>query len=166
MSTENLEHREALKKLKSLVEGIKTCMLATNMQYLPLNVRPMHTLQIDDTGNIWFFNSKDSMQYTDLQQDSRVQLFYADPGKTEFLSVYGTATSSRDQDKIDELWNPMVKAWFSGKEDPDLMLLRISPQDAYYWDTRHNKLVSLFKLAASALTDGHTDAGVKGRLKV
>lgn len=166
MSTKNLEHRDALKKLKELVEDIETCMLATHLEYLPLNVRPMQTLQVDDTGNIWFFNSKDSLQYTDIQQDSRVQLIYSHPGKTEFLSIYGTAHISHDQDKIDELWHPMVKAWFDGKNDPDLMLLRVSPQDAYYWDTKHNKLVSLFKIAASAVSDHSYDDGMKGRLKI
>lgn len=166
MSIENLEHRDALKKLRSLVEDIKTCMLTTNMDFLPLNVRPMHTLEIDDTGNIWFFNSKDSMQYTDIQNDNRVQLFYADPQKTEFLSIYGTASLSQDQEKIDALWNPMAKAWFSGKEDPDLSVLRIAPQDAYYWDTKHNKLVTLIKMAASAAGKGRGADGVKGKLKV
>lgn len=166
MSTENLEHREALKKLKELADDIKTCMLATNLEYLPLNVRPMQTLQVDDTGNIWFFNSRDSLQYTDIQQDNRVQLMYGHPGKTEFLSIYGTAHISRDQDKIDELWHPMVKAWFEGKDDPNLMLLRVSPQDAYYWDTKYNKLISLFKIAAATVSGHSTDDGVKGRIKI
>ena len=91
---------------------------------------------------------------------------YSHPGNTEFLSVYGKAYISRDQDKINELWHPMIKAWFDGKDDPDLMLLKVEPQDAYYWDTKNNKLVTLLKIAASALTDYEEDDGIQGRLKI
>lgn len=149
MSTESPEHREALKKFKELIRDIGICMLATNMEYLPLNVRPMQTLQVDDTGNIWFFNSKDSLQYTDIQQDQRVQLLYSDPAKSEYLSVYGTASIFRDEDKIDELWQPGFKSWFGSKDDHNLMLLRISPQDAYYWDLKHHRHISLFKTTSA-----------------
>ena len=166
MSIQNLDRPAALKKLKSLAEDIKICMLTTNLEYLPLNVRPMHTLEVDQKGNLWFFNSKDSLQYTDIQSDARVQLMYSHPGNTEFLSVYGKAYISRDQDKINELWHPMIKAWFDGKDDPDLMLLKVEPQDAYYWDTKNNKLVTLLKIAASALTDYEEDDGIQGRLKI
>ena len=166
MSTKNLEHPEALKKLKAMVEDIKICMLATNLDILPLNVRPMQTLESDDTGNIWFFNSRESLQYTDIQNDPRVQLIYSDPGKTQFLSVYGVATISKDQDKIDELWDSKYRTWFHGKDDPDLMVMRVSPQDAYYWDTKHNKLITLFTTLTSTISKETPDVGVKGKLKV
>lgn len=166
MSTQHLEHREALKKMKALVDDIKTCMLATNLGKLPLSVRPMQTLQIDDTGNLWFFNSRESLQYTDIKNDPRVQLIYSHPGKTEFVSIYGVATESQDMDKINELWNIAAKAWFSGKNDPNLMVLRVSPQDAYYWDTNSNKLVTLFSTLTAAFSDEHPEPGQKGNLEI
>lgn len=163
---QDLDHNEAMLKLKELVNDIDTCMLATDLGEVPLKVRPMHTMETDSEGNIWFFTSKDSTQYEDIENDARVQLIYSHPGKTEFLSVYGTATISNDRSRIEELWTPIAKTWFEGKNDPNLVLLCVSPEDAYYWDTKNNKLVSLFKIAASSVSGMSADDGVKGDLNL
>ena len=34
-----------------------------------------------------------------------------------------------------------ANAWFDGKDDPNVSILRIAPEDVYYWDT---KLVNSF----------------------
>lgn len=163
---EHLDHNEAMIKLKELIDDIEVCMLATRPGDVPLSVRPMHTLQTDKDGNIWFFTTRNSSQYRDISEDERVQLIYSHPGKTEFLSVYGTATLSEDKVKTEELWTPVAKTWFSGKDDPNLVLLKVVPDDAYYWDTKHNKLISLLKVAASSVSDMSADDGVRGKLNL
>ncbi|ELR73733.1 Putative general stress protein 26 [Fulvivirga imtechensis AK7] len=165
-NTQDLDHNEAMIKLRELIDDIDTCMLVTDLDTKPLKVRPMHTLDTDSEGNIWFFTTKNSSQYTDIHEDRDVQLIYSHPGKTEFLSVYGTAEISEDRTKIEELWTPMANTWFKGKDDPNLALLRVSPEDAYYWDTKTNKLVSLVKIAASSVTGMSADDGRKGKLNL
>jgi len=34
---------------------------------------------------------------------------------------------------IERLWNPFVAAWFEGKDDPKLALLRLDPESAKIW---------------------------------
>jgi general stress protein 26 len=81
--------------------------------------------------------------------------------------VYGTAEISTDKQKIDKYWSTMVKAWFpEGKDDPNLTLIKVKPEDAYYWDTKNNKLVSLIKIMTSVVTGKTADDGVEGELKV
>ena len=74
----------------------------------------MATQQVDDEGNFWFFSGKDSNKNIDIGHGSKVHLLYGVPGKQHYLSVEGEATISKDRAKIDELWSPMVKAWFQG----------------------------------------------------
>jgi len=96
-----------------------------------------------------------------------VQLIYAKNSNSHFLTITGKAEIVKNKSKIEELWNPMVKAWFpGGKDDPDLSLIKIVPQDAYYWDTPHGKMVTLLKIAASAITGKKLEEGIHGNIKV
>lgn len=165
--TKNLHNEEAIKKMKDLVEDIRTCMFCTEVQNLPFKTRPMATLEVDDEGNFWFFSSKESNKNDEIKTDDRVQLIYAKGGDSEFLSLNGNAHIITDQAKIDELWNTYAKAWFQGgKDDPNITVLKVVPDDAYYWDTVHGKVVSLLKIAASVVSGKTMDDGVEGKISV
>ena len=84
------------------------------------------------------------------------------------MSVFGKAEIVNDRSKIVELWAPMAKTWFKeGKDDPNISLIKVIPEDAYYWDTKNNKMVSLIKFAMGAIgITPKNDGGVEGRLKV
>ena len=61
----------------------------------------------------------------------------------------------------------MAKAWFQeGKDDPNLSLIKVTPENAYYWEPKHNKMVTLFKMASSAVTGEQMDIGNQGKLEV
>ena len=161
----NLSHDDAIKKMKELAEKENICMFVTKLSDIPLNGRPMATQQVDDKGNFWFFSASTSDKNRDIVSDERVQLFYANKGSSEYLSVYGKAEIVYDMAKNEELWNPMVKAWFKeGKDDPELTLIKVTPEDAYYWDTKNNKLVSLLKIVGSVVSGKTLDDSVEGKL--
>ncbi|MEP7253354.1 MAG: pyridoxamine 5'-phosphate oxidase family protein [Ginsengibacter sp.] len=165
--TMNLIDEKAVKKIRELAKDANICHFVTNLSTTPLSSRPMATQQVDDDGNIWFISDKESDKNHDIQSDDRVQLFYAANGNYEYLSVYGTAEIVFDKAKIHELWTSMAKAWFpDGVDDPAISLIKVSPEDGYYWDTKNNKLVSLFKIAKSMVTGKTDDDGVQGTLKV
>lgn len=76
----------------------------------------------------------------EIKTDGQVQLIYSKGGDSEFLSIYGKAQITKDQDKIDELWNGYAKAYFQdGKRDPDISLIKVIPEEGYYWETVHGK---------------------------
>ena len=165
--TENLVSQEAVTKLRELIEHCPTCMFGTDLESAPFHVCPMHAQEVDDAGSIWFFSGLDSEHAAHIRQDGRVQLIFSNPSKYEFLTVFGEATLSRDQQKIDELWKPLVKAWFpDGKDDPNLSLIRVSPSKAHYWDTKDGKLVVLAKILVGTVTGKREDGGVQGDLRV
>lgn len=165
--TKNLQNEEALKKIKELVEDIKTCMFCTNSTGIPFNTRPMATADIDDEGNIWFISNAESHKNDEIKNDDKVQLIYAKGGNNHFLSIAGKAMVVKDQAKIDEVWNIFIKTWFkNGKKDPNVSLIKVIPDDVYYWDTVHGKMVSLLKIAVSAVSGASMDDGVEGKISI
>ena len=99
--------------------------------------------------------------------DARVQLFFLNTSKYEFLSLYGMATVTRDRQKIDELWTDIAKAWFpEGKDDPRVTVIKVTPEDGFYWDTKDGKLVSMVKILASAVAGKTFTEGVEGTIAV
>jgi general stress protein 26 len=163
----NLVNREAIEKIQDIAKDADICLFATNLSQLPISARPMSTQQVDDEGNLWFLSSKGSHQNVDIQADSRVQLFYSNKGSAEYLSVYGEASVFQDKKMAEELWTPMAKTWFTeGVDDPDLTIIKVVPSEAFYWDTKNNKMISLLKIITGALTGKTMDDGVKGEIKL
>ena len=164
--TKNLHNEEAKTKLKELVDDIKTCMFCTKTENIPFNTRPMATVDVDDDGNLWFMSNEESNKNHEIKDDSQLQLIYAKSGDNHFLSIAGKAYIVRNQQKVDKYWNMFAKAYFDGKNDPDLTLLKIVPETAYYWDIVHGKMVSLLKIAISAVSGKTMDDGVEGEIKL
>ena len=60
-----------------------------------------------------------------------------------------------------------MEAWFEkGKEDPNIRLLMVSPQEAHYWDSGSNKIATLFSLLKNAITGSQEDIGREGDLNL
>jgi general stress protein 26 len=166
-SIQHLDHADAIKKMREIVDHTNVCMFTTNLSEAPLSTRPMATQKVDDEGNFWFLSDEYSHKNLDLKTDSRVQLIYGNPSKYEFMSVYGHAMEYKDRDKIEAIWSNVAKAWFKGgKDDPTLTAVMVIPDEAYYWDTKNNKVVSLVKIFASMVSDKTLDDGVEGKLRV
>ena len=162
----NLTDKEATKKIQELAND-QTCHFCTFIGPYEFTTRPMYTQKVEDDGAIWFFSGKSSNKDDQISTNNKVQLLYGDPGKSNYLSVVGEAFIVEDQNKIDELYTPYVKAWFQGgKDDRDISLLKVVPSDAYYWDTKHGKVVSFIKIMASIVSGKTMDDGIEGTLSV
>src|ERR1700759_4938503 len=133
---QNLDREETIEKFKELVKHNAVCLFTTNLSSVPLETRPMSTQKVCDQGNFWFLSSRDSNKNNEIGNGSDVQLFFSNTSDSEYLSVFGKATISTDKSKIEELWTPIAKAWFTeGKDDPRITVIKVTPKDAFYWDT-------------------------------
>jgi general stress protein 26 len=163
----NLTKQEAIDKFKELVKHESTCLFTTRLTEVPLTTRPMGVKEVCDQGNFWFMSPSDSDKNQEIMIDPRVQLFFVNTSNYEFLSVYGTATITRDPAKIDKYWSDIAKAWFpEGKEDPRVTIIKVTPEEGFYWDTKDGKLVSMIKILASAVTGKTLQEGVEGTISV
>jgi general stress protein 26 len=163
----NLTHQEAIEKFKELVKHESTCLFTTRLTKVPLTTRPMSVQKVCDQGNFWFLSPADSDKNQEIALDPRVQLFFVNTSNYEFLTVYGKASISRDRQKIEEFWSDIARAWFpEGKDDPRVTVIKVTPEEGFYWDTKEGKLVSMIKILASAVTGRTLEEGVEGTLSV
>ncbi|MFV0190729.1 MULTISPECIES: pyridoxamine 5'-phosphate oxidase family protein [Empedobacter] len=168
MSTENLSNQDAIDKLSDMINDIDICMFSAfpNQLFYPHTV-PMSRQEVDESGNIWFLFSSESELHQFIESNSKVSLSFSDVGSYKFLSINGIATITRDQDRIAKYWNKFVEAWFDkGKEDPNIRILKVVPKEAYYWDNKTNKLMTLLKVATSAISGEKMDLGKEGSLEI
>ncbi len=163
----NLQSKEAIEKLQEIVNEVNTCMFCTYSGKNELQSRPMASLKTDDQGNIWFMSDKTSKKNSEILGNGRVDLLYSHPSKDSFLSVRGAAEITQDKKMIDELWTPIAKVWFTeGKDDPRICVIKVIPDEAYYWDTKHGRMVEMFKLLTALVTGKTMDDGVEGTIKI
>ncbi|MBC7421063.1 MAG: pyridoxamine 5'-phosphate oxidase family protein [Bdellovibrio sp.] len=128
---------ESLGKIERLLKVIKAGMLTTINSKQELCSRPMILQQFDlQAGELWFFTGRQTGKVFDIEKDSRVNIAFASPGSSSFVSVYGAAEIVDDKQKEKELWNPALLAWFpEGLKDPNLVLLCVKINSVEYWDS-------------------------------
>ena len=165
---ENLHGTNAIEKIKEMVKASPSCFFCSNIQTgKAFDTRPMAVQEIDDQGNFWFLSSNDSHKNSEVQSDPEVQLLFQGSDYSDFMSIYGTATVSEDKERIKELWNPMLKTWFTeGVDDPRISVIMVKPTEGYYWDTKHNKAVGLIKRTVGAIVGKTIDDSIEGNLSV
>ncbi len=161
------EKEEAVKKFKELVKDVSVCMFTTVDDHNNLYSRPMSTVNIDDEGNAWFFTNEFSETIQEVSKDNNVHLIYAHPAKNVYVTVKGSCTVILNRKKIDELWTPLLKAWFpNGKEDPKLCLVKVVTEEASYWNSNSGSMGVYFKmLKAIANREKYQEKDV-GKLKL
>jgi len=148
---------EAIEKLSSLIKGIDICMLTTNDGGV-LRSRPMSTQDFEFNGDLWFFTDQETHKTEEIERDNRVNVSYAASTKATFVSVSGTASLVKDQQKINELWRPSHKVWFpKGKDDPNLLLLKVEVEQAEYWDLSSGALIHIYSFLKSMITGAQPD---------
>jgi len=151
--------QNSIEKIRKLTEDIDFCMLTT-IDAGHMRSRPMSTQQTEFDGDIWFFTSDDTHKMDEIARDNRVCAAYAKPDSDTYVSISGRAEVVKDRAKMEELWNPVLKAWFpDGLEDPHLCLLKVTAEQAEYWDSPSGKLVQLFGFVKAIATGEEADWG-------
>lgn len=127
--------------------------------------QPM-TAQIegDEGGPIWFFTASDTDLVGAVGGGAAGVLHFVDKGQHLFASVSGRMTVDTDRAVVDRLWNPFVAAWYEGKDDPKLRLLRFEPGDAQIWLNENNLFAGLKMLLGADPKAEYKDKVAQTRL--
>jgi general stress protein 26 len=164
----DLTGTEAGKKIKELAEKSDTCYFCTKITTSePLRTRPMAVRKVDEAGTFWFLSANDSHKNAEIATDKQVQLLFQGSEHSDFLSIYGDASISTDKGLIKDLWNPLLKTWFTeGEDDPRITVIRIDTRQGYYWDNKHGNTVAFAKMAVGAVLGKTLDDSIEGTLTV
>jgi general stress protein 26 len=151
-TTSHSSHADGVKKVAEIIKDLRMAMLVTiDERGLP-NSRPMATQGDDFSGTLWFFTDRNSPKVRDVANNPSVNVVFMKSADESYLSLVGTAEVDNDRDRMRALWSPWMKSWFESAEDPDLCLLRVTVDEAEYWDTPGGKVASLFSLVKGAVT--------------
>lgn len=145
-------------RVRELINRIGFAMLVTHSHAGTLHGRPMATANVEEQWDkLWFATQRGSAKVDELAHDDRVCLAYSGSGN-DWVSIAGRARLVDSLAKKRELWQPGWKNWFDGPEDPEMLLIEVTPEIGEYWDA-HNRAVVLAKLALTAVTGKKTDLG-------
>jgi general stress protein 26 len=98
------------------------------------HARPMTAQLEGERGPIWFFTAKDNAIVQSLAKGNRAIATFASKGHDLFATVHGSLHVDDNRAVIDKLWNRYVAAWYErGKDDPNLALLRLDPEQGEIW---------------------------------
>lgn len=156
-----------IKHLAELMKDIKFAMLTTVEEDGTLHSRPMTTQAVDFDGDLWFFTRVSAPKVWEAAQHREVNVAFADPVKSKFISASGKATLVRDREKMKQLWSPVLKIFFSeGIDDPEIALLKITIEKAEYWDSAPTSIGRAFNLGAAYVTKDPSKLGEHAKVEL
>jgi general stress protein 26 len=123
-----------------------------------LRSRPMSAYLEREENTIYFLTDARHHKDDEIARNAGVNLSFADAGSQKYISVTGNASVSNDRAKIKELFSTPAKAWWSSADDPNIRVLKITPDDAEYWDSP-GSVISYVKMAAAAVTGTRPNIG-------
>ncbi len=162
----DLSGAAAAAKIKDLAGRAESCFFCTEAAtHGSSHSRPMAVQQVDEQGTLWFLSSADSHKNEEVALDPVVHLYFQASAHSGFLTLTGTVNTSRDRAKIEELWKPIMKTWFTeGIDDPRITVLRVTRTEGYYWDTKHGRAVAGLKMLVGAAIGKTLDDSIEGQL--
>lgn len=164
---ENLSGPGAIERIREVVKKTESCFFCTAVSAGSGSgaTRPMSVQKVDDAGTLWFLSASDSHKNAELAEHPAVRLFFQGSEHSGFLTLTGTATVTRDRKKIKELWEPILKTWFTeGEGDPRITAIGVAPSGGYYWDNKHGNAVAGIKMMIGAAIGKTLDDSIEGRL--
>ncbi|MCT9868134.1 pyridoxamine 5'-phosphate oxidase family protein [Paenarthrobacter aurescens] len=160
-----MTEEQGINKVVDIINDSRIGMLTTINDAGVLVSRPLAVQDVKDDGDMWFFTGLGTSQVAHVRQDPRVNVSF---GKnTEWVSVAGTAEVVTDRQKIHEMWNQVVEAWFpDGPDTPDVCLLRVDSESAEYWTSPGGTAATVLQWVKSKVTHSRFSVGESGTVEL
>ena len=144
--------------LQERIGSMRFAMFTTRDQNGHLVSQPMTKQEVDEEGGLWFYTRTTTELWDNIAHEPEVNISFANNDDSTYVSVSGQAERVVDRTQIKALWNAMVQAWFpAGPEDEHVVLVRVMPHAAEYWDSNDSKMVRMFAMAKAAVTGSTPD---------
>ncbi len=123
--------------------------------------RPM-TAQFEgdeDRGPLWFFTSQDS-ELVQAGGGAATAVFVAKDHDL-FARIEGKLVEDTRPEMVEKLWNPFVAAWYDGKDDPDIALMRLDLNSAEIWENASSLVAGIKALFGAKPQQDYKDKVAK-----
>lgn len=119
------------------------------------SLRPMTHFADREAATIWFLTSRKTDLAEEIGEGAASRFCVMDEEKGIYAVATGMLKPSDDEKKLDELWGPVTGAWFKGRDDPDLMLLRFALHDAELWTSTDSSVQFGLEIARANMDSRH-----------
>jgi len=128
------------------------------------HLQPMTHFFDRENGCLWFISSNRTDLVGHLAGGARDAHFTVTSGKGQlYACMSGPLAVADDPEKLDELWSPMASMWFDGgKDDPDVVLLRMPLHEAAVWLNEAGTLRFGIEMVRGAMSDHDPEVGEHG----
>lgn len=121
-------------KASSFIIDNPIAMMTTLCNEKGLDSRPMHTIEVDFMGNIYFYLNLETIPAAQIEANNKVHLSYNN--KKSYLSITGVGEIQYDRAVVMQYWDDSMKTLIGLEyEDPRLAVLKVSPEYIDYWET-------------------------------
>lgn len=111
-------------------------------------------------GAVWFFTRRDNR----LGAAGPAMAQYVSTGHDLFACVSGRLVEETDEALIDRFWTNPIAAWFDGREDPALLVLRFELDEMEVWNTDMSLMGKIKMMIGGRIKPG--EAGDHAEIKV
>ncbi|RXZ00424.1 pyridoxamine 5'-phosphate oxidase family protein [Fictibacillus sp. S7] len=136
-----MNQEEFKQKIKDIVDSNPVGTLSTVSQNKP-NARYMYFQRDDIT--LLTATSKQTHKVDEIEENPNVHVLlgYTD-WDSPYIEMQGTIRVREKEVIKEEFWQDMMKHWFTGKDDPDLIILEIQPTSFRLMNSKEKEPVTL-----------------------
>lgn len=131
-----------------------------------MHARPMAYSAVEGDGDLWFFTKHDSRKVQEIKADPHTLVCFSDPKSQTYVTITGESHLVTERSKVKELWKEPYRTWFpGGPDDSNIILVRVRPQHAEYWDTPSSLMVYAYGYVKAAVTGKPAKPGDVGAVR-
>jgi general stress protein 26 len=157
--------RDQHDRVWEVIEKARVGMLVTRFAG-GLRARPLEARPDRDANAIYFVTDVRGAKDDEVEVAPEVCLVFIDHAEKAYLSITGRAEVRRDPEKAREIWKSTDDAWWSGPDDPNVRVLRVTPITAELWDGPASKAVAAYEFAKARLTGEKPNLGENRKVTV
>ena len=148
-----------------IIEKVGVCMLTTRFAG-GLRARPVESRPDRDAGLIWFVTDAHSDKEHEIEAEHDVGLVFIDHAANAYLSITARAAVLFDHAQAASIWKSTDSAWWSGPDDPNVCVLRITPVTAELWDGPASTAAVIYEFAKARITGEKPNLGENRKVTV
>ncbi|TJX73164.1 MAG: general stress protein [Mesorhizobium sp.] len=155
---------QATDRIWELARDIDICMFVTwDGEYN--RARPLSARVRREEGAIYFLVNEDSAKNEQLAKYPKVTLAWSDSSHYKYVTISGSAAVTNDRGKIAELWEKTDKAWWESASDPEIRLIKVTPDEGELWDSP-GFVVATAKMVFAAVSGTKPDVGDNAKVQL
>jgi general stress protein 26 len=149
------------------IDDVHVVMMTTRRADGHMQSRAMATQKRAAGADLWFVSYEGTTKLRDLEEDPHINLAYYKEKTGEWISVSGIAHTTRDRNKIRELYAADWKMWFPEEgdprhgtaDDPRMVLIGVDVHAAMFLEVNKPRPVVLYEVVKGWVTGSHPDIG-------